>query len=52
MLADMEWCTLERRSALLGDARKRAEEKTGHRKLYLANITDEVDRCAICTMWR
>ena len=44
MLADMEWCTLERRSALLGDARKRAEEKTGHRKLYLANITDEVDR--------
>jgi ribulose-bisphosphate carboxylase large chain len=44
MLADMEWCSLERRSALLGAARRRAEQETGQRKIYLANITDEVDR--------
>ncbi len=44
MLADMAWCSLERRSALLGAARRRAEETTGHKKMYLANITDEVDR--------
>jgi ribulose-bisphosphate carboxylase large chain len=44
MLADMDWCSLERRSALLGAARRKAEEVTGQRKIYLANITDEVDR--------
>jgi ribulose-bisphosphate carboxylase large chain len=44
MLADMDWCSLERRSSLLGLARRRAEEATGQRKIYLANITDEVDR--------
>lgn len=44
MLADMDWCSLERRSALLGQARRKAEEVTGRRKIYLANITDEVDR--------
>jgi ribulose-bisphosphate carboxylase large chain len=44
MLADMDWCSLERRSALLGEARSKAEEVTGQRKIYLANITDEVDR--------
>jgi ribulose-bisphosphate carboxylase large chain len=44
MLADMEWCSLEQRSALLGEARRRAEEATGRPKVYLANITDEVDR--------
>jgi ribulose-bisphosphate carboxylase large chain len=44
MLADMDWCSLERRSALLGEARRCAEQATGQRKIYLANITDEVDR--------
>jgi ribulose-bisphosphate carboxylase large chain len=44
MLADMDWCSLAERSALLGQARRRAEEATGRRKIYLANITDEVDR--------
>jgi ribulose-bisphosphate carboxylase large chain len=44
MLADMDWCSLARRSSLLGLARRRAEEATGQRKIYLANITDEVDR--------
>jgi ribulose-bisphosphate carboxylase large chain len=44
MLADMDWCSLTERSALLGAARARAERETGVPKLYLANITDEVDR--------
>jgi ribulose-bisphosphate carboxylase large chain len=44
MLADVEWCPLRDRSALLGAARRRAEEVTGSPKMYLANITDEVDR--------
>ena len=44
MLADTEWCPLEQRAALLGAARARAEAETGTPKMYLANITDEVDR--------
>lgn len=44
MLADTDWCPLAQRSALLGAARRRAEQETGCRKGYLANITDEVDR--------
>lgn len=44
MLADVEWSTVAERSALLGKARLTAEEMTGERKMYLANITDEVDR--------
>ena len=44
MLGDTDWCPLARRSALLGAARRRAEAETGEAKIYLANITDEVDR--------
>jgi ribulose-bisphosphate carboxylase large chain len=44
MLADPEWSPLAQRAALLGAARARAERQTGERKVYLANITDEVDR--------
>lgn len=44
MLADTDWCGLAQRSALLGEARRRAEALTGAPKMYLANITDEVDR--------
>lgn len=44
MLADVEWSTMAERSGLLGKARLKAEEITGERKVYLANITDEVDR--------
>lgn len=44
MLADTDWCPLERRSALLGAARQQAQSATGVPKMYLANITDEVDR--------
>ena len=44
MLADPEWSPIARRSALLGAARRQAEQETGVPKVYLANITDEVDR--------
>ncbi|MEA3644016.1 MAG: RuBisCO large subunit C-terminal-like domain-containing protein, partial [Lamprobacter sp.] len=44
MLADPDWSPIARRSALLGAARQRAEQETGEHKVYLANITDEVDR--------
>jgi ribulose-bisphosphate carboxylase large chain len=44
MLADIPWCPLNERAAALGEARRRAERETGVPKIYLANITDEVDR--------
>jgi ribulose-bisphosphate carboxylase large chain len=44
MLADAAWCPLAERAAALGEARRRAERETGVPKVYLANITDEVDR--------
>ncbi|NJL08354.1 MAG: ribulose 1,5-bisphosphate carboxylase [Methylacidiphilales bacterium] len=46
MLADIPWCPLAERAAALGAARRRAEQETGTPKIYLANITDEVDRLA------
>ena len=44
MLADAPWCPLEQRAALLGAAARRATAETGTPKIYLANITDEIDR--------
>ncbi|HEY0331846.1 MAG TPA: RuBisCO large subunit C-terminal-like domain-containing protein [Rhodopseudomonas sp.] len=44
MLADVDWCPLAERAAALGAARRRAEAETGVPKIYLANITDEVDQ--------
>lgn len=44
MLGDPDWSPLAERAALLGAARARAERQTGEAKVYLANITDEVDR--------
>lgn len=44
MLADIPWCPLDERASALGAARVRAERATGVPKIYLANITDEVDR--------
>ncbi|MCG6941820.1 MAG: ribulose 1,5-bisphosphate carboxylase [Thiohalocapsa sp.] len=44
MLADPDWSPLAERSKLLGAARRQAEQETGVPKVYLANITDEVDR--------
>lgn len=46
MLADAPYSPLAERAALLGAARRRAEQETGVPKGYLANITDEVDRLA------
>ncbi len=44
MISDVDWSPLVRRAKVLGDARKEAERITGEKKIYLANITDEVDR--------
>ncbi len=44
MLADVDWSTLIDRTHALGEARLRAERETDEPKIYLANITDEVDR--------
>ena len=44
MLGDVEWSPMSRRSLLMGRALKEAEACTKERKIYLANITDEVDR--------
>ncbi len=44
MLADAQWSPLGERARLVGDARRRAEDECGVPKMYLANITDEVDR--------
>jgi ribulose-bisphosphate carboxylase large chain len=46
MLCDTEWCPLQERASALGAARRHAEQVTGTPKVYLANITDEVDRLA------
>ncbi|MCU0616021.1 MAG: RuBisCO large subunit C-terminal-like domain-containing protein [Gemmatimonadaceae bacterium] len=46
MLTDVPWSPLAERAALLGEARQRAEQATGEPKIYLANITGEVDTLA------
>lgn len=44
LLADSAHSPLAERAALVGAARLRAEDATGQRKGYMANVTDEVDR--------
>ncbi len=44
MLGDVPWSPLHERAELVGKARLEAEAITGEKKIYLANITDEVDR--------
>ena len=44
MLSDRPWLPLAERTRLLTEARLKAEAETGEKKIYLANITDEVDR--------
>jgi len=44
MLGDVDWSPLSTRSRLMGKARTEAEKRTNEKKIYLANITDEVDR--------
>ncbi len=46
MLGDTAWSPLAERAALLGAARRRAEAATGVPKMYMANVTDEVERLA------
>jgi ribulose-bisphosphate carboxylase large chain len=44
MLGDVEWSPFSERTATVGKARLECEQITRQRKIYLANITDEVDR--------
>ncbi|MHC5040039.1 MAG: RuBisCO large subunit C-terminal-like domain-containing protein [Planctomycetota bacterium] len=44
MLADAEYSPLAERTRIVGALRLKAEAETGRRLLYLANITDEVER--------
>lgn len=46
LLTDVPWSPLAKRAALLGAARRRAEQATGVPKMYMANVTDEVSRLA------
>ena len=43
LIFDTAWSPFEKRTRLLGEARRDAEQKTGKKCCYLANITDEVD---------
>jgi len=43
-LGDVSWSSVRERSQRLGKLRKEAEAKTGEKKIYLTNITDEVDK--------
>lgn len=44
LLCDTEWSPFAERTRVLGGLREKAEQKTGKRCSYLANITDEVDK--------
>ena len=44
MLSDVAWSPLRERAEKTGKARLQAEAITGDKKIYLANITDEVDQ--------
>lgn len=44
LLCDTPWSPFVRRTEILGKLRLKAEHETGRPKVYLANITDEVDR--------
>ncbi|MBW1666590.1 MAG: ribulose 1,5-bisphosphate carboxylase [Deltaproteobacteria bacterium] len=44
LLGDVPWSPLSKRTALVGKVRKECEKATGMAKIYLVNITDEVDR--------
>ena len=44
MLADTAYSPLAERIKLVGEMRHKAEKETGEKKMFVANITDEVDR--------
>lgn len=46
MLADAEYSPFAERMRLTGEAMRDAQQATGERKIFIANITDEVDRMA------
>jgi len=43
MLADADWSPLAERTRLASEARLKAEKETGTKKVFIANVTDEVD---------
>ena len=43
-IGNVGWSTLEERTKILGNLRKKAEDASGKQKMYLANITDRVDQ--------
>lgn len=43
-LGDVDWSPVDERSRRVGAMRRKAEAETGEKKIYLCNITDEVDR--------
>ena len=44
MLSDPDYSPFAERMKLVGEARAAAEQATGEKKMFIANITDEVDR--------
>lgn len=44
MLADTEYNTTKERVSMVIEAMHKAEDRTGEKKMFIANITDEVDR--------
>ncbi len=44
MLADPDYSPFEKRMRLVGDALRRAQDLTGEKKCFVANVTDESDR--------
>lgn len=47
MLADVAYSPFAERTKILGKLRKKAEAETGEKKMFIANITDEVDQLQI-----
>lgn len=43
MLADTEFSPLEERARLTGESRLKVEKETGRKKIFIANINDEMD---------
>ncbi len=44
MLSDVSYSPLKKRLELVIDKMRKAEDETGEKKMFIANITDEVDR--------
>ena len=44
LLCNTSWCPFKDRAKIMGKLRLDAEEITGNKKIYLANITDEIDQ--------